>query len=90
MFNHCKAVTYIFAYFSKAEGETSEEMKQAARDTIAGNKSDHEKMKAIARTYTTKREGFVQEAVYLVIFELRLRKKFPAVIFLNSNMPGKN
>ena len=42
MFNHCKAVTYIFAYFSKAEGETSEEMKQAARDTIAGNKSDHE------------------------------------------------
>ena len=51
-------------------------MKQVARETIARNKSDYEKMKAIARAYATKRECSVQEAVYLVIPELWLRKIF--------------
>ena len=46
-------------------------------------------MKAIARAYATKRECSVQEAVYLVMPELWLRKIFPIVIFLNSNMPKK-
>ena len=64
-------------------------MKQAAREALAGNKSDCEKMKAIARAYATKRECSVQEAVYLVMPELLLRKIFPAVIFLNSNMLEK-
>lgn len=31
-FNHYKAVTYMCAYFSKAENETSEAMKQAAKE----------------------------------------------------------
>ena len=70
------------AYFSKAEDETSEAMKQAAREALVGNKSDYEKMKAIARAY-------VQEAVYLVMPELWFHKIFPAVIFLSSNMPEK-
>ena len=35
------------ANFSQAEDETSEAMKQAAREALAGNKSDYEKMKAI-------------------------------------------
>ena len=35
------------ANFSKAEDETSEPMKQTAREALAGNKSDYEKMKAI-------------------------------------------
>ena len=77
------------SYFSKEEDETSEAMKQAAREALAGNKSDCEKMKAIARAYATKRECSVQEAVYLVMPELLLRKMFPAVIFLNSNMLEK-
>ena len=64
-------------------------MKQAAIEALAGNKSDYKKMKAIARAYATKRECSVQEAVYLVIPELWLRKIFPAVIFLNSNIPEK-
>ena len=34
--------------FFKAEDETSEAMKQAAREASAGNKSDYEKMRAIA------------------------------------------
>ena len=56
VFNHYKAVTYMCAYFSKAEGETSEAMKQAAKEALSGNKSHYDKMKAIARAYATKRE----------------------------------
>ena len=56
VFNHYKAVTYMCAYFSKAEDETSEAMKQAAKEALSGNKSPYDKMKAIARAYATKRE----------------------------------
>ena len=89
IFNHYKAVTYMCAYFSKAEGETSKAMKQAAKEGLHGNKSDYEKMKITARVYATKRECSVQEAVYLVMPELWLQKMFPRVIFLNNNLPEK-
>ena len=89
VFNHYKAVTYMCAYFSKAEDETSEAMKQAAKEAFKGNKTDYEKMKAVARAYATKRECSVQEAVYLLMPELWLRRIFPRVIFLNSNIPSK-
>ena len=87
--NHYKAVTYMCAYFSKAVDETSEAMKQAVKDATNGKKSDFDRMKAIARAYATKRECSVQEAVYLVMPEIWLRKTFPKVLFLNSNMPEK-
>lgn len=66
VFNHYKAVTYMCSYFSKAEDETSQAMKQAAKQTSQCNKSHFEQMKAIARAYVTKRECSVQEAVYLL------------------------
>ena len=56
---------------------------------LMGKKSDFDRMKAIARAYATKRECSVQEAVYLVMPETWLRKTFPKVLFLNSNMPEK-
>ena len=65
------------AYFSKSEHETSEAMKQAAKEALKGNKSDYEKMKAIAKAYITKIERSVQEAVYLIMPELWLCKIFP-------------
>ena len=55
------------AYFSKAEDETSEAMKQAAEEALNGNKSEFETMKNIAKAYATKRECSVQEAVYHVL-----------------------
>ena len=91
VFNHYKVVRYMCAYCFKTEDETSEAIKQAAREALVGNKSDYEyeKMEAIARAYATERECSVQEAVYIVMPELWLRKIFPAAIFLNSNMPKK-
>ena len=79
VFNHYEAVTYMCAYFSKSEDETSEAMKHAANETKSLNKSKFELMKSIARAYTTKRECSVQEAVYHVIPELWLRKTCPGV-----------
>merc|ERR1712121_585253 len=46
-------------------------------------------MKSIARAYITMREVSVVEAVYHVLPELWLNKKFPAVVFINTNLPEK-
>ena len=81
VFNHYKAITYMCAYFSEAENETSEAMKQAAKEVGMS-----EKMGAIAKAYSKKMECSVQEAVYLLMPELWLRKTFPKVIFVNSNV----
>ena len=75
------------AYFSKSEDESSEAMKQAAKEASKMNLNVFEQMKAIAKAYTTKRECSVQEAVYHIMPELWLRKTFPGVIFANSNLP---
>ena len=89
VFNHYKAVTYMCAYFSKSEDETSEAMKQAAKEAFNSNKTNIEQMRSIARAYANKRECSVQEAVYILMPELWLRKTFPGVIFANSNLPEK-
>ena len=89
VFYHYKEMTYICVYISKAEDETSEAMKQAAKEASVSGKSNFEKMRAAARAYSTKHECSVQEAVYLIMPEVWLRKTFPKVIFLNSNIPEK-
>ena len=63
-------VTCMCAYLSKAEDETSEPMKQAAKEESVSGESNLEKMRAVARAYSMKRECSVQEAVYLVMPEL--------------------
>ena len=89
VYNHYKAITYMCAYLSKTEDECSNAMKQAAQEAYENNDDAFTKMKSIAKAYTTKREVSVQEAVYLVLPELWLRKIFPAVVFANSNIPEK-
>ena len=64
-------------------------MKQTTKEALKENKSDYGKMKAIAKTYITKRECSAQEAVYLIMPKIWWRKVFPRVIFLNSNLPEK-
>ena len=58
------------AYFSKSEDESSEAMKQAAREAIKMNHDSYEQMKDIAHAYIRKRECSVQEAVYHIMPEL--------------------
>ena len=69
------------ACISKSEDEPSEAMKQAAKEASTLNLNAFEQIKAISKAYVTKIECSVQEAVYLVMPELWLRKTFPGVIF---------
>ena len=63
IFNHHKAVTYMFACSCKAEDETSNTMKQTAEEASASESPFSKKMKVIAKTYMTNRENLVQEAL---------------------------
>ena len=63
------------AYFSKAEYETSEAMKQGAKEDLNASKTEFEIMKATAKTYSTKRECSVQEAACLSYFTRTLVTK---------------
>ena len=46
-------------------------------------------MKTIAKAYLSNRECSVQEEVYHIFPELNLRRIFPAVYFVNANLPEK-
>ena len=77
------------AYLAKADDETPEAVKQAAKEAMNASKTEFETMKPIAKAYSTKRGCSVQETVYHFLLEVWLRKIFPKVIFMNSNMPEK-
>ena len=87
IFNEHKAVTYMCQYFSKTEDQCSQAMRQAAKEALEDNMHYHDIMKTIAKAYLSSRECSVQEAVYHVLPELKLRRIFPAVCFVKTNLP---
>ena len=68
-------------------------MKQVAKKTLHGNKSNYERMKVIARADATKRGCSVQEPVYLVIpehykiFKKKIDINDDTTDLLQRNMP---
>ena len=74
-------------YFSKTEDRCSQAMKQVAKEAFENNLHHHGTMKTIAKVYLSNREEDVQEAVYHILPELKLRRIFPAVYFVNTNLP---
>ena len=88
-YNYYKAITYICNYLSKEGDECSQAMKRTFKETLEKEDSYYEQMKTIAHAYSSKRECFLQEAAYHVMPELRLRKVFPTVVNVNSNVPDK-
>ncbi|XP_066911584.1 uncharacterized protein [Clytia hemisphaerica] len=82
-----KVVSYMCAYISKSEDQTTEAMKQAAKEAMNSNQTLREKMKSVSRAYRTSREMSIQEAVAIILPEIWLRKTSPGVIFANSNLP---
>ena len=77
------------AYFSKSEDKCSMAMKEALKEAQDSDKSEFEKMNSIAKVYNSNRECSVQEAVYLIMPELWLRKCYPAIQFVNTNLPDQ-
>ena len=90
VFNHCKAVAYICAYFPNLKVSVMKQaMKQAVWNAFMKKLNNYQQMKSVASTYINKRECSIQECVYYILPSLRLRKTFPSVIFANSNMLEK-
>ena len=85
--NYYKAVSYMCAYFSKSETESSEAMKMAEKEVRNMKLGQREAMYKIASAFANSRQLSVQEAVYHCLPELWLRKCFPKVLFVNSNLP---
>ena len=74
------------AYFSKSEKSTSEAMKHVVQEIKLQNLSARVAMKKLAYLFICSRQMSVQEAVYLCLPELWLRKYQPRVMFLNTNL----
>ena len=73
----------------KQEDECSQAMKQAFKESLERGAGSYEQMKSVAHAHVSKRECSLQEAVYQVMPELWLRKVFPGVLYVNSNIPEK-
>ena len=56
VFNEYKAVTYMCQYFSKAEDQFSQTIKQATKEAFENNIHHHDTMKTIAKAYLSSRE----------------------------------
>ena len=89
VFDYYKAVTYMCSYLSKPEDECSQAMKQTFKESLERGAGSCDQMKSVAHAYVSKRECSLQEAVYQVMTELWLRKVFPGVLYVNSNIPEK-
>ena len=87
VFNEYKGLTYMCQYFLKTEDRCSQVMKQAAKEAFENNRHHHDTMKTIAKAYLSNQECSVQEAVYHILSELKLRRIFPTVYFVNTNPP---
>ena len=78
------------SYLSKQEGKCSEAMKQQAfKESLEKGAESYEQMKSVTHAYSSKRECSLQEAVCQIMPELWLRKVFPGVLYVNSNIPEK-
>ena len=60
---------------------------EAAKEAYENNMHHHGTMETIAKAYLNSRECSVQEAVYHVLPESKLRGIFPSVYFVNTNLP---
>ena len=87
-YNYYKAISYITAYSSKSESEISETFKHAVNEIRNQNLKTKEAMQKFSQGFIYARELSVQEVVYLCLPELRLRKCFLRVTFINTSLPN--
>ena len=88
VYNYYKAISYMTAYFSNSGSETSEALKQVVNEMRNQNLKTKEAMQKLSQEFISARQLSVQEAVYLCLPELWLRKCFPRVTFINTSIPN--
>lgn len=75
------------AYFSKSEHETSDVLRQVEKEIKAQKIKTKEFMYKTAHAFTNARQLSVQEAGYLCLPELWIKKLSPSVLYVNINIP---
>ena len=80
VFNHYKAVAYMFVYLSKSEDECSLALSQAVKNAFERNLDNYQQMKLVVSVYVNKRECSIQECAYHILAAQWLRKTSPGVI----------
>ena len=65
---------------SKKEDKFSQAIEQVCKETLEKGANHYKQKKSVAQTYSSKREWSMQESVYNIMSELRLRKVFPDVV----------
>ena len=99
VFNYYKAISYMCAYFSKSETESSNALVQASKEIKTMKMSARDSMYKLASAFATSRQMYLsvsqncgpslQEAVSFSLPELWQRKCYPKSIFVNTNIPSK-
>ena len=75
--------------FSKSKDKWSTLMKEALKEAENSDKSKFETMVNAAKAYNTNRVCSMQEAAFLNMSQLWLRKCFPAIEIINTNFARK-
>ena len=73
--------------FQKLKVNVQKSWKKATKEDFGNNMHHGDTMKTITKAYLSNLECSVQEAVYHILPELKLRRIFPAVYFVNTNLP---
>ena len=73
-------------YIQPALDQCSKAMKEEAKQAFENNLHHHKTMKTISQAFLSKPQCSVQKAIYHILPELKLRRVFPAVHFVNSNL----
>ena len=63
-------------------------MAQAGKEFYENN-MHHDTLKTIARAYLSNQESLFQDVAYHILPELNLRRIFPALYFIHTNLPGE-
>ena len=89
VFNHYKCITYVCSYFTKDETECSQAIMNAAKEAKEANLSVKDGLRKIGAAFLSSREVSSQECVYRCMPELWLRKIFPKIVFVSTDLPEK-
>ena len=85
VFDYYQTVSYISAYFSKSESETSQDLLQTCSDIRSMNLNVREVMHKLASYYLISRKVSLPAAVYNSLPEIWLRKYFSRAVFVNAS-----
>ena len=78
-------MTYMRQCFTKTEDQCSSQEK-APKEAFENNIHHYDTMRIISKTYLNDRKSSVQEASYHISSKLKLRRIFPSVYFVNTNL----